>query len=156
MTMPSTVQNANNLEGQSSGFEAALTWQSFDWWRWRANYTYLTMDLHTVHGSTDTSAVLKEKRSPKQQAMLWWSFQPSGNLDLDVLMRYTDKLEERDIPAYWGLDLRIAYRYKPGIEIAIVGQNLLDSQHQEFTASPGFSKASEIPRSVYGKLTMRF
>jgi len=155
-TMPLSVRSANNLEGESWGFEAALTWQSFDWWRWRANYTYLTMDLHTANNSTDTSAVIIGKRSPKHQAMLWWSFQPTGNLDLDVLMRYTDNLEERDTPAYWGLNLRIAYRYKPGIEIAIVGQNLLDPQHQEFTASPGFPCASEIPSSVYGKLTMRF
>ena len=156
MTMPSTVQNANNLEGQSWGFEAALTWQSFDWWRWRANYTYLKMDPHTVHGSTNTSATLAEERSPKNQALLWWSFQPLDKLDLDVLMRYTDTLEERHIPAYWGLDMRIAYRFKQGIELAIVGQNLLDKQHQEFTRSPGFPSASEIPSSVYGKLTMRF
>jgi len=154
--MPPTFVGANNLEGHSSGLEAALTWQSFDWWRWKLNYTFLKMDLNTLPASNYSGATFTEKRSPRNQVMLWWSFQPYRNLDIDAIFRYTDKIEAYSLPAYWGADLRIAYRPKPGIEIAVVGQNLFDPQHPEWGRSPGFPSASEIPRSVYGKLTVTF
>jgi hypothetical protein len=42
-----------------------------------------------------------------------------------------------------------------GVETSLIGQNLLDNQHQEF-GSGQYNSASEIPRSVFGKVTVRF
>jgi hypothetical protein len=52
------------------------------------------------------------------------------------------------VPAYFALDARIAWEYKD-LEIALVGQNLTESRHREFGTR-------EIPRGVYGKITVRF
>jgi hypothetical protein len=41
------------------------------------------------------------------------------------------------------------------VEAALIGQNLLDKQHQEFGSSI-YSQPYEIPRAVYGKVTLRF
>ena len=155
-TMPPTFVGGNSLEGRSWGFEASATWQARDWWRWKLNYTLLTMDLHTLPDSTDTGALSAEKRFPENQVLLWWSFQPYRNLDIDAALRYADKIEGVKIPAYWGADLRIAYRPAKNFEVAVVGQNLFDPRHQEWSRSPGFPSVSEIPRSVYAKLTVTF
>jgi len=52
------------------------------------------------------------------------------------------------VPQYFSLDLRIAWQYKK-FEFSIVGKNLLSARHVEFVAS-------QIPRSIYGKIVCRF
>jgi iron complex outermembrane receptor protein len=47
------------------------------------------------------------------------------------------------------MDLRLAYRPREHIELAVVGQNLLDSQHLEY----GYS--ASVPRGIYGTVTWR-
>jgi len=41
------------------------------------------------------------------------------------------------------------------IELSLVGQNIFDNWHQEFSAGLG-KTPSEIGRSVYGKVTLDF
>ena len=61
------------------------------------------------------------------------------------------------IPSYFSLDARLAPRARKNLEIAVVGQNLLDDHHPEFGTSPLVrSPLVEIRRGVYGKVTWRF
>jgi hypothetical protein len=39
--------------------------------------------------------------------------------------------------------------------VAVVGQNLLDPRHPEFTPTLAGSKQTEIERAVYGVVTLR-
>jgi iron complex outermembrane receptor protein len=54
---------------------------------------------------------------------------------------------------YTAVDARLAWKSKSGLELALVGQNLLDSHHQEFGGNP---VAVEIRRSVFGQVTYRW
>jgi len=76
---------------------------------------------------------------------------PKG-LQLDLVGRYTDVLPAvltiPSIPSYFTFDARLAWQFK-SLEISLVGQNLLKSQHNEVSLS-------KIPRSLYGKVTWRF
>lgn len=153
---PTTVQRNTNLRGEARGGAVALTWQAFTWWRWRASWGYLEMELHTKPGSTDTSGPLTAIRFPRNQASLWWAFQPASNFDLDLIARYVGESEANRVPAYFACDARIAWRPRTGLELALVGQNLFDPQHPEAIRSPGFPTASELPRSVFGKVTWSF
>jgi iron complex outermembrane receptor protein len=47
------------------------------------------------------------------------------------------------------LDVRLAWRPIPRIEIAAVGQNLLSPHHREF------GPATEVQRGVYGQAILR-
>jgi iron complex outermembrane receptor protein len=58
------------------------------------------------------------------------------------------------VPSYVSLDLRLGWHPTPNWEFAIVGQNLLDKRHPEFLAAGAVG--TEIPRSVYGKVTWKF
>jgi iron complex outermembrane receptor protein len=71
-------------------------------------------------------------------------------VSLDGQLRYVDHVA--GAPAYVTADLRLAYRPTDKIELALVGQNLFQSEHMEY----GAGQFGEVPRGVYGKLTVKF
>jgi iron complex outermembrane recepter protein len=56
------------------------------------------------------------------------------------------------------MDLRLAWRPREHLELAIVGQNLLQSHYYEFGQLSAFQgyEVTEVPRGVYGTLTWRY
>ena len=68
--------------------------------------------------------------------------------------RYVDRLSAINVPSYISMDLRLAYRPRKHLELAVVGQNLLQKHHQEFNAYPQ-GPVTEVPRGVYGTLEWR-
>jgi iron complex outermembrane receptor protein len=59
------------------------------------------------------------------------------------------------VPSYFNFDVRLAWRPAKSLELALVGQNLLENRHQEFRSEQFSKQIFEIERSVYGKLTLR-
>jgi iron complex outermembrane receptor protein len=54
------------------------------------------------------------------------------------------------------MDARLAWRARKNLEVAVVGQNLLQTHHLEFNQFLGQpSEVTEVPRGVYGTLTWR-
>ena len=80
---------------------------------------------------------------------------PHG-IELDVIGRYVSALSSIQVPAYFTADVRLGWQINQHWEIAVVGQNLIDSRHAEFRPSFIGTPDQEIPRSVYGKITWRF
>jgi len=150
------VTPSNRMQGETYGFESSLLWQATDWWRWRVNYSLLRMQLHLEPGTTDTHTESEEGESPQQQVMLWSSMNLGKRWDFDAVFRFADRLPALKIEEHVSLDLRLAFRPRPNLEFAVIGQSLLDHQHVEFNRSPGFPAKTEIPRGVYAKVTWRF
>jgi iron complex outermembrane receptor protein len=157
-TPPPTVvaQPSNRMHGETYGVETSLLWQATDWWRWRAHYGLLLMDLHLEPGTTDTTSERQERMSPRHQAMLWSSVNLGKQWEFDASLRFVDGLPALKLQEYFSLDLRLAFHPRPNLEFAVVGQNLLDRRHGEFNRSPGFPANMEIPRGVYAKVTWNF
>jgi iron complex outermembrane receptor protein len=77
-----------------------------------------------------------------------------GNLEFDLVWRYVDSLSSQRVGSYFNLDARLGWHPNRNLEIAVVGQNLLEDHHPEFGGgSGGFT---EVERSVYGKMTWRW
>jgi iron complex outermembrane recepter protein len=150
----------NGLEGETYGVEIASTYQMRDWWRWQVSYTVLEMQMHTQPGSTDAAlsgtALRIEGSNPHHQFQLRSSVDLPHNIELDAGLRHVDSLSAQGIPSYTVMDLRIGWRPAKNWEFSIVGQNLLDSQHPEFTPSFIGTQLTEVQHSVYGKVTWRF
>ena len=60
------------------------------------------------------------------------------------------------IDGYVTMDARIAWKPLKTLELALVGQNLFQRRHPEYIPETINTTASEVPRSVYGKVTWRF
>ncbi len=71
----------------------------------------------------------------------------TANVECDAWIRYVDELEALGIDEYVTVDLRLAWRPRSDLELAVVGQNLGEEWHQEFTSY-------EVERSVYAKVTL--
>jgi iron complex outermembrane receptor protein len=75
------------------------------------------------------------------------------------MARYVDCLTSLDVPSYITMDLRLAWRPRKHLELAMVGQNLLQTYHYEFGQSTEVAgtgwEVTEVPRGVYGTLTWR-
>ncbi|MBI2948043.1 MAG: hypothetical protein HYY23_10365 [Verrucomicrobia bacterium] len=54
------------------------------------------------------------------------------------------------------LDARLAWKPTSNCELSVVGRNLLDAHHQEFSPFLFFSRNVEVDRAVYAKVSFRF
>jgi iron complex outermembrane recepter protein len=151
---------ANDLEGDTYGFELSATFQPVEWWRLTAGYNYLQGDIRVKPGGNDFNNALNETADPKHQFSLRSSMDLRGGLELDVHFRAVDELPINNVgrmaivPAYAELDVRLGWRPNNRWEFAIIGSNLLDDRHPEYGA-PSPTRV-EIQRSVHGRLTWRF
>jgi iron complex outermembrane receptor protein len=147
---------SNNLEGEVYGVEVAGEWQLRDWWRLRLAYTYQQMHLRLKGGAApmDTQGEDIEGQSPRHQVSFRSSVDLPGNVALDAWVRYVDALYSLQVSSYVTLDARLAWKPWPNLELSLVGQNLVDSDHREFISVDGVS--AKIQRGVYGKLTWSF
>lgn len=84
-------------------------------------------------------------------------YQLSPQLKLDLNWRYSDAtgLNGSQSRAYQDLDARLAWDMGSGIEVGLVGRNLLNSSHFEY-GSDMFSTATAVQREVYGTLRWHF
>jgi iron complex outermembrane receptor protein len=144
----------NEREGNVYGFEAATRWQPQDWWRLTASYSLIREDLEFKPGSRDPTGGTSEANDPRHIARLRSLVTIMQGVEFDQVLRYVDSLPNPAVPSYFELDLRLAWRPKPGLELSIVGANLLDSAHPEFGGGAAFQP--EVERSVYGKAVWIF
>jgi iron complex outermembrane receptor protein len=154
LVIPFSVDNL--MFGEAYGAEAEVHWQTARWWRWRASYSYLQMQLHLDNRSRDTVSQAAEGDSPRHQFALRSSMDLPKQVQFDCALRYVDRLPHQMIPSYLVADVRLAWKPQKNLELSLVGQNFLDNQHPEFASSVINTQPTEVEHSVYAKLTWRF
>lgn len=174
----------NTAEAETYGIEIGADWKPTSRWALRATYSYLNMNVRshsTIGTSQDTSTATPAPTpapdtgtppdqqqnpgqsggsgvgaggdSPQHQASLQSRLTLSKKIELDATLRYVGRLPNLGVPEYITADLRLGWHPIDDLEFAIVGQNLFDTYHSEFT---GTFLATEVERSVYGKITWTF
>ena len=135
----------NNLRGESYGVEVAAYWQATAYWLLQGSYTFLETNLNqSLMNTGDVEAFLVQASNPRNQVSLRSALNFTPQLELDLWFRYVDRLSENDVDDYTSLDARLAYRPTAGLELSVVGQNLLEPRHSEFSSI-------EVERSIYVK-----
>ncbi|MBI5895541.1 MAG: TonB-dependent receptor [Desulfobacterales bacterium] len=147
----------NEMEGDTYGAEAAVDWRPLDWWRLQGAYSCLRMELSDPV-TDDVVSIVTEGQNPEQQFSLRSAMDFSHGFELDLWLRYVDKLpaDLQSIPDYWQLDARIGWQATRSWSFDLVGQNLLEDRHPEFSAELFGVPRAEIERGVYFKATWRF
>ncbi|WP_461481300.1 TonB-dependent receptor plug domain-containing protein [Porticoccus sp.] len=143
----------NGLEGSYSGIETWGNYQVTDNWRIYAGFTALKDRLHLKSGSADINGGHSEGNDPSHQWQVRSQLDLRQDVDFDLMVRRVGELPEPEVPAYVALDMRIGWRLEPGVELSLMGRNLLDQRHPEFGAYPS---RSEISRSIFLGLRWSF
>lgn len=150
----------NGLEGETYGFEFSSNVQPLNGWRLYASYALLREHLRIKPGQTDFNNTLNETSDPEHRLSLRSAIDLPGDVEFDTLLRWISARPGHSgptpgsLPSYWEMDVRLGWQPSPGVELSLVGQNLLHNQHAEY----GFPSPSggAIQRSIYGKILWRF
>jgi iron complex outermembrane receptor protein len=134
----------NSAEGRTYGGTLAVSWQPQRHLRLDAAYTYLNMRVDTLPGAQGATSDTRPDFNPSHEASLRSWLDLSGGFDLGVMLRYTSEIFA--VSEYLQGDVRLGWRPRPGLEVAVVGKDLFSPRHAEF-ASPSFSPENRhIPR----------
>jgi len=144
---------ANNGQATIFGAEIAANWDATRNWRLSGTYTWTKGDL-----DIDILSDKGEGRVPSHQFTLRSHYNITPNVEWDTLLYYVGELDTIDVDAYTRLDVRLGWRPEKidGVELSLVGQNLLDDRHQEFSKPSNTEFASEISRTIYAKIAWKF
>lgn len=146
------VTFGNGIEGQSHGFEVTGDVRPLSWWRWTGHYAYARVQVSKKPGSADvTQERRNEQLVPRHQVYLHSSVDLPGAIEVDWSLRHVSRLRFGPVPAYTTSDVRVAWLATPRLEFALVGQNLHQQAHQEWTGPPNI----EVQRTAYLNLTWR-
>jgi iron complex outermembrane recepter protein len=155
---------ANANEGDTTGVEIAPDWKPVHWWELKGSYSYLHLFVHdrpAVAGPLDSLITSSDNgSSPHHQIEFQSLFNLPKKLELDTTFRYVSALPAQTstpagqtVEAYSTADVRFGWHLNQGLELSIVGQNLLQSHHAEFGGDDG--PLVGIRRDFYVKVTWR-
>jgi iron complex outermembrane receptor protein len=140
----------NNTAGEAYGSEVALDWKVTHSWLLRASYTYLhTRMEENLVDDPNIAAIISEGSNPRSLFSVRSLLGITPGFDFDLWLRLVGSLPERNIDRYTVLDARLAWRPYPDLELSLVGQNLLQRGHAEFSSL-------EVDRSIYGKVDWKY
>jgi iron complex outermembrane receptor protein len=149
---------SNYGDGKVYGFEVASSIDIKSNWRVSLAYSFLKVDTKNDTGLTYLSDnISNEGRSPYNQLSLKSYYNFSSKLQLSNMIYFSDNLTAsgKDVDAYTKLDTSLIYKKTDNLSLKIVGQNLLDSRHQEFSKAL-FSQNAEIGRNYYFNISYNF
>ncbi len=151
------VSFENQHAGYAYGGEVAVEWQAKSWWRIVSTYSFIDLNLSQGSSMDDFNITFFSGTTPRHQANVRSHIDVTENLEFDAILRFVDTLDYGNIDAYTELDLRVAYDVTSQLELSVVGQNLLDSSHEEFSAVilPPSSTVS-LRRGVYAQAAYLF
>jgi iron complex outermembrane receptor protein len=157
------ISPSYTLQGRASGFEVVADWVATPSLRLQANYAMLNLHIEAPTGDPIAigAAAETEASAPRHQAALRLSWSLPRRQQLDVWLRHAGRLPATSpgstgVPSYTTLDLRYAWRAWPGVELSLVGQNLLEARHAEFVPDLLPSEPLQVERGWYVKAKWQF
>jgi iron complex outermembrane recepter protein len=152
------VSNQNLSDGISRGFEALVNYSPLRTWRLSATYSFVSIGIARSGGDVNNGKFL-DGATPRHQLGLRSILDIGASVQLDAQLRRLSSIRRTpQIPAgtgidgYTELDVRLAWRVRPTLQLSLVGQNLLDERHVELASLT----SGAIERGVYAKAAWDF
>ena len=147
-----TFEFFNGESGDAYGCELYVQLNMTDCWRLSGWYSFVRLDLDASPQAVATGDA-NSRATPRNQAQLMSSWNIDCDKEFDLIARYVDSAPSIGVPSYLSLDARLAWRPRCGMELSLVGQNLLQPHHAEYSTSV-FSGdiPTQVQRGVYGMI----
>lgn len=137
---------ANKMHGQTIGGEIAARWQPVDQWQFELGYSYLDLDLNVDPGSLDAARAQRiESNEPRHQTVLRGNWVPGGDMDLNMTIRYVDRLRSDRVGSYVVTDIGAGWTPRDDMRLSAIAQNLFNDHHHE----QGRASATGVERGYY-------
>ncbi len=143
------INTNNKMDGETYGIELAADWKVFNWLHLKGAYTYFEIKLHLDGNSNDFISEAQENQSPQNQFSLRSMINLPWKLEFDTAWRYVDSVSDFNVGSYFNLDIRLGWKPTENLEVSVTGQNLLDSDHQEFGETFFRVPKTEMERGAY-------
>ncbi|MBD3336801.1 MAG: TonB-dependent receptor plug domain-containing protein [Candidatus Eisenbacteria bacterium] len=145
----------NGVSAETYGVEAAFICHPSSWLGFHGSYSFLRVINHwTPTGLTRDFG--SEGAGPRHSAKALVHLDLSRALELNVIIRIVDKLRDLRVPSLGTADTRLAWRPRTGIELALVGRNLVGPRTHEFKSDLRHVLTTEREPSLHGVLQWRF
>jgi len=148
----------NVLNGHGDGVEANFRYQPLDWLTLKGSYTYLHQvytDYPIKDGETFWTVRSNKGQDPANRFHIGVGLDPLPNVEFDANLYFTGPFREGDINGYHRLDLRLGWKPVKGLEISLVGQDMLQASYQNNTDSI-MGYASRIQQRYYAQATYTY
>ena len=157
------ISTGNGINVRSRGVELSAEWLATPWWRIQPNVSWISMAGRAVDADPllVADAAGYATSTPRYQWSVRSAMSLEGRKQLDLWLRHVARIGDATsglspIPAYTTMDLRLAWRINPGLELSVVGQNLLARRHAEAATELLPSQLRLVERSVYAKARWQF
>jgi iron complex outermembrane receptor protein len=145
----------NGMRGQDYGAEFSANWRVVPRWKLSGGYSLLKMNLHLNPTSQDVSSLAEEGQSPEHQFNIRSYLNITHNWFFDNSLYFVGRLPAYQVPSYFRLDSRLAWRPMRSLELSVTGQNLLSPRRFEF-GNVDQVVATQPERGVVGRITWSF
>jgi iron complex outermembrane receptor protein len=143
----------NLMDGDVNGIQLWGDYQVTRWWRLSAGVDVLHENLRFLPGSLSAVGLAFAANDPGHQATLHSSMDLGHGVTWDAYVRNVGALSHPAVPTYTELDTRVGWQITKAVQVSLSGFNLLHARHMEFLED---GVTTEVPRSVYGQLRIRF
>ena len=159
LEQPVPLQFANGLDARTYGTEIFARHDVTANVSFTFGYTLLKKDFELKAWSRDFNGGRVEESDPENQIHWRAAIDLPPNWEFDLGLRYIGPVPtlaarvQTEVPAYTELDARIAWISQRGVELSLIGTNLLDRAHPE--TGPATNRR-EIERSVHARVAWHF
>ncbi len=138
---------SNSRNEDTYGVEISSQWEVLDFWKLNASFTWFEASSEDIDGN-----------APDTQWQVRSYLDLPYEFEFDFGVYFVDDLNGQNISDYTRLDARLGWKPMEKLELSLVGQNLQDPEHSEFLSGTDINlfKATQVQRSIFGKLTLQF
>jgi iron complex outermembrane receptor protein len=145
---------ANLLAVDTAGVELSGRWVPMDDLRVDGSYSTIHFNPRPAPGTNDPAAAAFDGGAPRHQWQIHSTAVLAPRVQVDGGLYYVGRLRQLDVPAYARFDARAEFKLTGQLSAVVVGQNLLQRSHQEFSDVNAGLHGSSVPRS--GRVQLRF
>jgi iron complex outermembrane recepter protein len=154
------LQYASLYDAHAYGAELALGFSPRANWRLTGTYSHLQQSLPRQWVQFGSDMIDLNQFfygfDPKHQIGLRSALTFHRHWEWDVFARYIDELPASAVDSYVELNTRVAWRPSQALELALTGNNLLNTEHREFRSDFSDLPPVDVERSIYLQLRWSF
>ena len=142
----------NSGEASEHGVEMDLTWHINDALRVAGQLTVRDLDQKT--GGRDIGfGAGYGPGDPQRLASVQFGWRASESVEVNLGLRHVGEAKKYDIDAYTTADVRLAWRMTTGVNLELIGSNLLDSSHLEYSSELNDLEPGIVKRTASARIT---